>query len=305
MKPSLVTRLGGIALCLVACSDAESDQASSATGGAGPAVTGGTASKGGESGDPGTGGRPEPHGEGGADSGGSAASGGAAVPSVTGGAPSGGAAGSAAAQPGGPVVLDGVFNARQPGSLVTPGGKQLKAGVILRSGDLYGLTGVGCAQLQALGIRSIIDLRDATDRSASPDAECTSSGRDYWPIELPKILPPSQASYLETLIAAEPELSRIFAVLAGDNALPVLIHCVIGRDRASLITALVLLAVDVPESLVLEDMVENQEASVVVQAAWMDGVLARIAEQGGIEAYLSLHGVDPVTLVALRASMLE
>jgi protein tyrosine/serine phosphatase len=233
---------------------------------------------------------------------------GAAMTDTLGGAETGtagGAGGGSTAPVGGPVVLGGVVNARQTGGLVTADGRHVRANLLMRSGDLYGLDATGCDELAALGVHSIIDLRDATDQSARPDAACATTGRNYQHIELPKLLPPSSDNYLATLVAAEPKLATIFGVLTASDSFPVLIHCVIGRDRASLVTALVLLAVGVPETAVLVDMVQNQDATAQVDPTWMDGVLGRTHQAGGIEAYLASQGVPASTLSTLRASLLE
>ena len=84
-----------------------------------------------------------------------------------------------------------------------------------------------------------------------------------------------------------------------------MIHCVIGRDRAGLVTALVLLALGVPQDRVLDDFEQNQDSRVVTSRRWLTGVLARIERAGGIEAYLRAHGVTDAQLATLRARALD
>jgi len=206
---------------------------------------------------------------------------------------------------GGPVELSGVTNARQTGGLTTSSGQRVRDDVIIRSGHLGSLDSTGCDQFEALGINTIIDLRDAADAAQTPDAACATSTAVYFNADIPRLLPPSEQIYLDTLDAIEPVLDEIFAQLAAADALPVVIHCVIGRDRASLVTAIVLLALGVPEDQVLADFELNQDASVTTDAAWMSGVLQRIDDAGGIEAYLDLHGVTSAQLTALRTMALE
>ena len=204
---------------------------------------------------------------------------------------------------GGPVGLEGVFNARHTGGLATAGGQRVRDNVLIRSGHLAGLDNTGCEQLRALQVRTVIDLRAASAVSATPDAPCVPAAATYYNADLPKILPPSEDSYLRTLDAAEPVLAQIYTHLAAEPALPAIIHCVIGRDRASLVMALVLLSLDVPEAQVLADFRDNQEAQTA--PAWMNGVLARIDQAGGIEAYLATHGVTNGQLASLRGMALE
>jgi len=127
----------------------------------------------------------------------------------------------------------------------------------------------------------------------------------YYLADLPKILPPTAESYLQTLDAMEPKLDALFAELTREGALPAVIHCVIGRDRASLTLALVLLGLGAPQADVERDFVENQDTAGLTSAEWMSGVFARIEAAGGIDAYLAAHGVTADELAALRAQALE
>lgn len=204
---------------------------------------------------------------------------------------------------GGPVELSGVFNARHTGGLKTPDGKRVRDNVLIRSGHLGGLDATGCQQFQALGIRTVIDLRMQAEADGTPGAACSQEGTDYHLAELPKILPPSEQSYLDTLEAAESALAGIFGQMAVDDGLPAIIHCVIGRDRASLMMALVLLALGVPADQVLIDFTDNQEAT--VEASWLQAALDRINQEGGIESYLAKHGVTSVQVSKLKYLALE
>ena len=203
---------------------------------------------------------------------------------------------------GGPVQLDGVFNARHTGGLTTADGQRVRDRVLIRSGALTSLTATGCEQLAALGIASVVDLRAAAVVAQEPDAECVASTAAYYNADLPKILPPTVESYLQTLDATEPTLPAIYGHLA-DHGLPAIIHCVIGRDRASMMMAIMLLSLGVPQDQVVADFEINQEAD--VDAAWLDGVLDRIEQAGGIESYLQSHGVTETQLATLRAAALE
>lgn len=208
-------------------------------------------------------------------------------------------------QPGGPVAIDNVFNARHTGGLTTLSNLRVRDFFLIRSGHLGALDGAtGCAQFGALSIKTVIDLRDAADAATTPDAACVTSSTAYYQADLPKILPPSAASYAQTLDATEPKLAAIFLQLAT-GTLPAVIHCVIGRDRASMVTALVLLSLGVPESQVIADFTSNQDATVTVDAAWLQPVLERVQAAGGIEPYLQSWGVAPQQLADLRAMALE
>lgn len=205
--------------------------------------------------------------------------------------------------PGGPVDLHGVFNARETGGLIALNGLRVRRNTLIRSGDLSGLDELGCGQFAGLGIRSIVDLRAAAEAEATPDAACAKAQTTTFLAGIPRILPPTPDSYLQTLAAAEPSFPGIFARLGAPGGLPAILHCVIGRDRAGIALAVVLRSLGVPDADVLDDFTTNQEAS--VQADWLKAVLDRIEEAGGIDAYLAACGVDPVDIVTLRDNALE
>ncbi len=206
---------------------------------------------------------------------------------------------------GGPVALDGVFNARHVGGLITSDGKRVRTAALIRSGHLGGLSSTGCGQLSSLGVRAVLDLREESDAAATPDAACAKSGAAYVLVPLPKILPPSVDAYLKTIAAAEPQLPQVFGALAAPQGSAVLVHCVIGRDRASMITALVLLALGVPRAAIAQDFVANQDSSVQTDAAWLNAVFDRVESSGGTAAYFTSHGVTPQQIESLKGLLLE
>lgn len=204
---------------------------------------------------------------------------------------------------GGPAGFPGVFNARQAGGLLTTDGRRVKALALIRSGHLGSMGEEGCAAFKALGIKTVIDLRSQDEIARAPDAACVSGTAAYHRLELPRILPPSERSYRDTLLAAEPKLAALFRRLGKPKATPAVIHCVIGRDRAGIALAVVLLALGVPAPAVVDDFARNQEAE--VEASWLKAVTGRIEEEGGIGAYLDARGVDRKDIQALRAQALE
>lgn len=216
--------------------------------------------------------------------------------------------GGGAVSSGGPVSIDGVTNARHAGGLPTGDGMHVRDNTIIRSGHLAELGPNGCTDLQILSIQTVVDLRAAdgtTGANTNPDDPCVTGALSYYQADLPKLVPPSADYYLQTLSAAEPKLGTIFGLLAQADGLPAILHCVIGRDRASLVTALVLLAVGVPSADVVDDFVTNQDGQISVDAAWLQAVIDHIDGQGGIESYLQQHGVTAQQLADLRAQALE
>ncbi len=206
---------------------------------------------------------------------------------------------------GGSVVLDSVFNTRQVAGLGTSDGKCIREKVLIRSGHLAALSTTGCGQVNVMGIRSVIDLRSSAETAAEPDASCILTATRYLHADLPKILPPTETSYKDTLDAAESKLDDIFAHLAVEGGLPVLVHCIIGRDRAGIVSSVLLRALGVPREQVVSDFVTNQDPSVSVQPSWMNAVMDRIDQAGGIDSYLQQHGVTAAQTAQLKSMALQ
>src|ERR1700739_3101891 len=152
------------------------------------------------------------------------------------------------------ISVEGLCNARDLGGLVRADGGHTPFGVFFRSENLHAVTARGWQRLHALGIRSVIDLRQP--------AECRQAGyhapgwftvthvdhdglddhpgfwADYW-----------ETGLVGTALYYQPHLRQLphrsAAVLSAIAQAPeggVLFHCMAGRDRTGII-AMLLLAV--------------------------------------------------------------
>jgi hypothetical protein len=197
----------------------------------------------------------------------------------------------------------GAYNVRRVPALRTRDGRHVRSGVLLRSGHLGNVREEGHADLVKLGIASIIDLRSRPEVEAAPDAPWISSGTRHLVVDLPKPDPSAQQSCIPALNAAEPKLAAIFAHLGAPGSLPAVVHCGLGRDRACLCMAIILLSLGVPAEEVAADFHTNQAAA--VEAHWLDDLFARVAARGGIDEYLAAHAVARNDVESLRSQALE
>jgi hypothetical protein len=204
---------------------------------------------------------------------------------------------------GGQVEVARAGNMRYIGALPTIDGRHLRPRVLLRSGRLAMVNDEGYAEMIRLGIASVIDFRSGPEGRAAPDAPWVLRTTRHVTIELPEVEPNSADSYLQMLYALEPMLPKLFAHLGAKSALPALLHCGTGRGRACAGMAIVLLALGVSSSEVAGDFANNQEVG--ADPKWLDGVFARIAASGGIDAYLQAHSVDRANVDSLREQALE
>lgn len=85
----------------------------------------------------------------------------------------------------------------------------------------------GFKSLAKLGVKTILDLRESGDRSASESAEVTSLGMHYVNIPLAGFAAPS----------AE-QVSKVLALFSDSSAGPVFVHCRRGADRTGTMIAL-------------------------------------------------------------------
>jgi protein-tyrosine phosphatase len=219
------------------------------------------------------------------------------------------------------MKIAGATNFRDLGNRRTRGGQTVAPGRLFRADHLGALTAGDLAQIRALGVRRVLDLRGVNERAAAPCA-------------LPQVvvhslaIEPTIVQKLSDLIAAGHRLTpgevtahmqdtyrgfvrhnthrfaELFAHLL-ERAEPTVFHCTAGKDRTGFAAALILRSLDVSEADVMHDyLLTNErlkpmEASRHGLAPEVQSVLWRVqpqflqaafeavdADYGGVEAYL-------------------
>jgi len=212
-----------------------------------------------------------------------------------------------ACRPGTWVLVDTLVNARDLGGSAVTGamtnGGHVACGAIYRSAAPVGLSPQDCSRVAPLGIRTIIDLRTEAERSANPDSTCAVKQGAMVLAPMPIPYDVSPADYVADLNAKD-SVAAVFAVLADESAYPVDIHCVYGRDRTGVMSAIILLALGASADDVMTDYKLTAEAGLAVYPDSLAAVLSAIAQQGGIEAYLTSAGVTSESIARLRARLI-
>lgn len=173
------------------------------------------------------------------------------------------------------IVLDGTSNTRELGGYKTEDGRSLKWGVLYRSDKLSELTDADQEYLLELGIKRVIDFRSSEEKQNEPDQLPSTLKYIEMPIEADGAIRPKVEAILkgdlnEDVGAILVETNREFisdfsGVYKGfiesliENQEPTLFHCTAGKDRAGFAAALVLLAVGVPEKIVIEDYMKTNK----------------------------------------------
>lgn len=166
------------------------------------------------------------------------------------------------------VPLAGGVNFREAGGYATAAGRRVRRGKIFRSGNLAYLTEADLAQLEALGVRWICDLRTEQEIAQAPDR--VPNGATYQ--NLPAYQKASAGEWLTTLFFRRAELDEVMAEgyvrlatqragifgqaltqLAHPHNVPAVFHCTAGKDRTGIVVALLLHVLGVPEETILAD----------------------------------------------------
>jgi len=191
-------------------------------------------------------------------------------------------------------MLKGARNFRDLGGHVSEDGRRVKSGLVFRSDRLANLTDGDVDRLRELGIRTVVDFRpeeerDLTGHNRLPEGVAT--------VTIPVLdMPMAQSMYKalgEGDFSAMPDLEehnrslvRDFAaefgealrLIADEDNLPLVFHCIGGKDRTGMTAALLLALLGVPVDDVRRDYVRSNDAlgeDPAAQEAFLNGVIKR------------------------------
>lgn len=168
------------------------------------------------------------------------------------------------------IPFVGVTNARDIGGCRTGDGRQVRRGLLYRSADLNGLVADDHALMEALGIRTVLDLRSDRERARRP-ARLADGGAvrilsrshvmaaaDFGGLRARKGLCAGDVhAWMVGVYRAMPveqaEGFRLLFQLVDEGALPLLFHCAAGKDRTGAAAALLLSALGVERAAIHHD----------------------------------------------------
>ncbi len=158
-------------------------------------------------------------------------------------------------------------------------------GLLYRSTALHHLEGDDVVAFASLGIRTVYDLRTQPERAAEPDrlpqgteyvvADVIGDADRGSPAQLVEIVSKPEvahqflgdgrgvAMWMEhyrdfvRLVSARAAYGRLFSGVACEARRPALFHCSTGKDRTGWATAALLLLLDVPYDIVMEDFLKS------------------------------------------------
>lgn len=225
-------------------------------------------------------------------------------------------------------------NCRDVGGCATADGQRVRRGLLYRS-DLPVLDEEHRAELDALDLNTVVDLREPEERELRPSSV---EGKVARVLAIPFGLGPLVAAdpakaesigalYRAMVLELGDPIAQVVSELCRPGALPALVHCAAGKDRTGIIIGLVLSALGVDDADVASDyaITADNLDSAFFQDLNADGhnarvdltslvhadvdemlhVLALIREVAGdTRAYLVGHGVDPEDLDRLGELLL-
>ncbi len=181
------------------------------------------------------------------------------------------------------IPLAGPRNFRDFGGYATNDGRQVRRGFLFRSDCLSSLTDEDHAIIQALGIRSVCDLRLNTERERSPSRWYQSKQTDFYHFSLISDQASKRAGQIiqgirssnnkniardimiktyQNLVStphALAQLRQLFQLFTQATSLPVLIHCSGGKDRTGVSCALLLTLLGVDKEDIMADYMASLE----------------------------------------------
>lgn len=201
--------------------------------------------------------------------------------------------------PGQRILLAYVVNARDMGGVPLPDSSSVACRTLYRGAPLAGLDPVACAAFSELGVRTVIDLRTAAERTGKPDSPCVlvSASLVLAPLPIPYNVSPTD--YLADLDTTD-SIAAAFAALGDDAAYPVYFHCTWGRDRTGVLAAVILLALGATREHILAEYQLSVAGGVGAYPNSLSAVLDRIDADGGVERYLAQAGVSQSQVDVLR-----
>lgn len=166
------------------------------------------------------------------------------------------------------IPLEGVHNFRDVGGYRSAAGRSVRPGLFFRSDEFSELSNADLETLKALGLRTIIDLRNPSEIKGKENRPIQGSvyrqiriyKRDpilrYLPIALFRrhALPQALgASYIHLIETRARAFGAALQFLTDEGNLPIVYHCSAGKDRTGIVAALALAVLGVPAETIVAD----------------------------------------------------
>jgi protein-tyrosine phosphatase len=244
--------------------------------------------------------------------------------------------------------IEGALNFRDLGGHRAAGGR-IRRGMLYRSAMTHDISAEGLSTLAGdYGLRLVIDLRSDEEIAEYGTAPFQAAGVSYHhqPVSSRSASPPEivkryqqemregrfdwTASYLRMFENGAPALRSIFELVAAEDGMPAVFHCIAGRDRTGVAAALLLGSLGVSAGNIADDYAitgthlkrqahrfarqatrldlttEQMTRMLETEAEAMHRFLRELTDRhGSIEGAVLTMGVQESTIRILREALLE
>lgn len=158
-------------------------------------------------------------------------------------------------------------NLRDLGGYVGADGRRVRWGAVFRSAALHGLSSADAERVDALGIRTVYDLRVAGERVSAPISVPPPATTVHLPLGGGRVEPEEMLRQVAAGATPTHVLVGIYTGVLDESAaslgillrgliekpLPALVHCAYGKDRTGVAAAMLLLALGVDRDQVVAE----------------------------------------------------
>jgi protein tyrosine/serine phosphatase len=227
-------------------------------------------------------------------------------------------------------IFTSLNNFRDVGGVTTPEGRGVATGRLYRSDTLTRLSTIDLATFDAMGIRTVFDLRrraEIAEYGRVPDAlgrryVNLSPDHELWePVPYDASAGPARFladRYMEIAVDGARAIAGIVGMLAEPGTCPAVVHCFAGKDRTGVVIAIILGLVGVDDDGIADDYALSKDWTgaltlddvpnhwLVAPRDAMTFFLRDVrARFGSMDGYAASAGIAPVRVTALRAQLLD
>lgn len=222
------------------------------------------------------------------------------------------------------LPTEGIHNFRDYGGWLTEDGRQVRRGVLYRSGQHVGATDADLALIAALRIHTVIDLRGTSERERSPCRRVegfagevifyegeTSSSPPHMDVD-PDVSTALFArermlgvyARMPNNLAMQNMFARYLRILAERDGAS-LVHCFAGKDRTGIAATLLLHVLGVSQRDQMTEFLRTNAAPTlaVLHAQSVPAIEARLGRKLDEDGLRALLGVDEDYLLHFRETV--
>ncbi|MGG1660001.1 tyrosine-protein phosphatase [Brevibacillus sp. NRS-1366] len=208
------------------------------------------------------------------------------------------------------VPLRGAYNFRDLGGYRTEDGRAVKWGQLFRSEALNTITDEDISYLQNSGLKLVCDYRTDYEVQPKPDRAIEGVRNDNIPVfkEVPKELDTAPifesgnlgplgkpGEYMKIVniayVTNNDAFSKLLELAQMPENLPLVQHCTAGKDRTGFGSAMILLALGVPEKTVLADYMLSKTYAKEVNEKLIASIKPKMKDQNSLDIAAAIFDV--------------